>query len=175
MIVVSVPEPAINGKAMGTTLPLFGLLSGLKKSRPNTISKPIINITMLPATANDCTSNPSKFKNGCPKKRNKIMKAPDAMVAWVERITPPIFSFKEIRIGIEPSISITANKVKVTVIISSTLILAKSAIIFFVKVTVMPEANRKNKTHNRPQLLAESSCRFDLWEPHIFDKLFLLW
>jgi hypothetical protein len=49
------------------------------------------------------------------------MSAPDTNVACVERILPPIFSFKEINRGIEPTISITANSVKVTVKRYSTL------------------------------------------------------
>ena len=81
MIVVRVPEPAINGKAIGTTLPLLGFPSCLKKSTPNTISNPIIKITILPATANDCTFNPKIFNNCWPKNKNKIINAPDASVA----------------------------------------------------------------------------------------------
>src|SRR5674476_370724 len=112
IIVVSVPDPAIKGKAMGTTLPLLGLLSGLKNSSPRIISKPRMKITILPATAKDCTSRPKRFKNGFPKNKKRIIKAPDATVACVERMEPPILSFKEIKIGIEPRISITAKRVK---------------------------------------------------------------
>ena len=118
MMVVKVPEPAISGKAIGTTLPLFAFLSGLKNSNPKTISNPKIKITMLPATANDLTSKPNNLKNSFPTNKNKIINAPEANVACIERITPPILSFKEIKIGIDPSISITANKVKLTVNIS---------------------------------------------------------
>ncbi len=115
MMVVSVPEPAISGNAIGTMLPLFGLLSCLKKSTPKIISKPMIKITKLPATANDCTSTPSSFKNPSPTNKNKIINAPDAMVACKDCICPPILSFREIKTGIEPRMSITANKVKVMV------------------------------------------------------------
>ena len=66
MIVVSVPEPAISGKAIGTTLPLLGLLSGLKNSTPRIISSPRMKMTMLPATANDWTSRPIRFRKGLP-------------------------------------------------------------------------------------------------------------
>ena len=118
MMVVKVPEPAINGKAIGTTLPLFAFLSGLKNSNPNTISNPKIKITILPATANDLTSKPNNPKNSFPTNKNKIINAPDANVACAERIAPPILSLKEIKIGIDPNISITANKVKLTVNIS---------------------------------------------------------
>ena len=117
-MVVSVPLPAISGKAIGTTLPVLSLFSALKKSRPSTISSPIINITMLPATAKDFTSNPSRFKNCFPIKRNSIMSEPDASVACTLFILPPIFAFSEIKTGALPSISITANRVNVTVIIS---------------------------------------------------------
>ena len=37
--------------------------------------------TILPATANDFTSNPSRRKNSCPKNRKRIIRAPDASVA----------------------------------------------------------------------------------------------
>ena len=114
-MVVSVPDPAINGNAIGTTLPLLGLLSGLKNSSPSTISRPRIKITILPATANDFISRPSKPRNCLPKNKNKIINAPEARVACVERICPPIFALSVIKIGVEPSISITANRVKVIV------------------------------------------------------------
>ena len=114
MMVVNVPEPAIKGKAMGTMVPDLGLLSDLKNSIPNTISNPKINITIEPATANDFISTPSKFKNGLPRKKKSIINPPDIMVAFPELI-PPIFSLMEVNIGTEPTISITANKVKVMV------------------------------------------------------------
>ena len=117
MMVVSVPLPAINGKAMGTTLPLLAL-SALKNSKPRTISNPIIKITILPATANDFTSKPRRFKNCFPKKRNRIISAPEASVACTFFISPPIFAFREMSTGADPSMSITANKVKETVMIS---------------------------------------------------------
>jgi hypothetical protein len=117
-MVVSVPDPAISGKAMGTTLPLLGLPSDLKNSWPSTISNPMINITMLPATAKDCTSNPNKSKNCLPKNKKRIINAPDANVAWVDRICPPIFTLSEANTGILPTISITAKSVKLTVSIS---------------------------------------------------------
>ena len=46
MMVVSVPDPAINGKAMGTIVPDFTSWSLLKNSSPKTISNPKIKITM---------------------------------------------------------------------------------------------------------------------------------
>ena len=118
MMVVSVPDPAISGKAIGTTLPLFALPSCLKKSIPKTISSPMIKITILPATAKDCTSKPSIFKNSCPMNKNRIINAPDASVACKERISPPIFALNEASTGILPTISITAKRVKVMVMIS---------------------------------------------------------
>jgi hypothetical protein len=133
MIVVNVPDPAINGKAMGTTLPLLGLVSGLKKSTPRIISSPIIKITILPATAKDSTSSPSKDKNGCPKNRNRTIKTPEARVACIDLIWPPILSFREIKIGMEPKISITAKRVKVTVMICSIPIFPKFILISFDK------------------------------------------
>src|ERR1700739_2819761 len=106
------------GNAIGTTLPLMLLLSGLKNSIPNTISNPNIKITTLPATANDLISNPSTFKNSLPKNKKTIIKQHETNVACVERMVPPIFSLSETSTGMEPNISITANNVKVIVSIS---------------------------------------------------------
>src|SRR5690606_1223466 len=114
MMVVSVPEPAISGKAIGTTEPLLGSASDLKNSIPNTISKPRMKITIEPPTAKELTSSPRMFKKPSPANTNNIISRPEISVAENSRI-PPIFSFKAINKGTEPIISITANKVKVTV------------------------------------------------------------
>jgi hypothetical protein len=52
-MVVNVPLPAMIGKAIGTMLPVLVSESTLKKSRPKTISKPMIKITIEPAKANE--------------------------------------------------------------------------------------------------------------------------
>ena len=114
MIVVNVPLPAINGKAIGTIVPEGAFLSGLKNSIPNTISNPKIKMTIEPATANDFISTPKIFKNGFPIKKNKTINAPEISVTF-HALIPPIFSFIEISIGTEPTTSITANSVKVSV------------------------------------------------------------
>ena len=154
MIVVSVPEPAISGKAIGTTLPLLGFFSSLKNSTPKIISRPMINITRLPATAKDCTSNPNKLRNCWPTNKNNIINAPEAMVAWVERICPPIFSFRAINTGMEPKISITANKVNEIVINSLFEIFPKLSIDFFSNVGKLndPQKERFKKGRPLPQL-----------------------
>ena len=123
MTAVSVPEPAMSGKAIGTTLPLFGLLSGLKKSIPSTISSPMMKITILPATANDCTSRPRKPKNCSPTNKKPIINAPETTVACKLLISPPILILSDANIGIDPRISITANKVSEMVTISFKVIL----------------------------------------------------
>ncbi len=114
IMVVSVPLPAINGNAIGTTVPDGAPLSDLKNSIPNTISKPKMKITIEPATANDFMSTPSIFRNGLPIKKNKIIKPPEIKVTF-QALMPPIFCFIEISIGTEPTTSITANRVKVSV------------------------------------------------------------
>ena len=121
MIVVSVPDPAINGNAMGTTVPDFGSASPLKNSMPSTISNPRIKITIEPPTAKDFTSTPRMLKNFYPTKRKKIINAPEiklALLSWM----PPIFCFSDNNNGTEPMISITAKRVKETVRISSKVI-----------------------------------------------------
>src|SRR6185312_1786206 len=143
MIVVSVPEPAINGKAIGTTLPLLGFFSSLKNSTPRIISSPMIKITRLPATAKDCTSSPSRLRNCWPTNKNNIINAPEATVAWVERICPPIFSFRAINTGMEPKISITANKVNEIVINSFFEIFPKLSIDFFSNVGKMNDRQKE--------------------------------
>lgn len=98
-------------------------------------------MTRLPATAKDCTSRPNKFKNCCPTNKNIIINAPEAIVARADCICPPIFSFKEINIGIEPKISITANNVNVIVISSFSEMLAIEGIHLFTNVMQMDFIN----------------------------------
>lgn len=112
--VVSVPDPAMMGKATGTILPALVFGSPLKNSIPNTISKPRINNTMEPAMAKEDTSNPSIPKNRSPKKKNSKMRAAETSVARPALICPILF-LNEINTGIEPKISITANKANVAV------------------------------------------------------------
>lgn len=114
IIVVKVPEPAINGKAIGTTVTADTFFSLLKNSRPSTISKPRIKITIDPPTAKEPTSNPRMARNFSPRNMNRIINAPEIRVAFNSLIFP-IFSFRPINIGTEPTISITAKRVKVTV------------------------------------------------------------
>jgi hypothetical protein len=54
------------------------------------------------------------FKKGLPTYKKAIMRAPEMRVALTD-LMPPIFSFKDINSGIDPTISITANNVNVTV------------------------------------------------------------
>lgn len=82
----------------------------------------MIKITILPATAKDSASSPSIFKNYRPINKKKIINAPDARVACRERISPPIFDCNDAKTGTLPTISITANNVKVIVMISLTAI-----------------------------------------------------
>ena len=114
MMVVKVPLPAIIGKAIGTTAPECAFLSPLKISCPRTISNPSKKITMEPPTANDFTSRPNICKKGLPKNRNRIINAPEIIVTLNDLMTPT-FSFIEMRSGMDPTISITANKVNTMV------------------------------------------------------------
>jgi hypothetical protein len=59
-------------------------------------------------------SRPNTFKKGLPTYKNAIMRAPEIRVALID-LMPPIFSFKDIKSGIDPTTSITANRVNVTV------------------------------------------------------------
>jgi hypothetical protein len=71
-------------------------------------------MTIEPPTANDLTSNPNNCKKGFPKNKNNIISAPEIRVTLSDFMAPD-FSFIAINSGIEPTISITANKVKITV------------------------------------------------------------
>jgi hypothetical protein len=114
MMVVSVPLPAIRGNAIGTTVPEGAPCSDLKNSIPRIISSPKIKITIEPATANDRMSTPSIFRNGFPIKKNNTINAPEISVT-LHALIPPIFCLIDISIGTEPTISMTANNVKVSV------------------------------------------------------------
>lgn len=112
---VSVPAPAIIGKAMGITVEPFGLeICGLKISLFNVISKPIKNITIAPARENDTISIPITFNTYFPAKRKVIMIPPDTKVANLASISPILFLISN-SIGIVPKISIIANNTKLIV------------------------------------------------------------
>jgi hypothetical protein len=112
-IVVSVPAPAIIGKAKGTIdpVPVFG--SCLKSVIPNIISIAMINITIAPATANDPTSNPKSPKIEFPRNRKRIIKAPAIKVALPEWILPSFF-LRSMTIGTDPKMSMTENRMRDT-------------------------------------------------------------
>lgn len=114
IIVVNVPEPAIIGNAIGTIEPDFALASPLKKSWPKTISNPKIKSTIEPAMANEEISKPNIPKNCCPKNKNANIKMPETPVA-LEALMCPILFFNEIKTGIEPKTSMTANNANVQV------------------------------------------------------------
>ena len=118
-MVVSVPDPAMIGKAIGTIEPDFALPSPLKKSCPKTISKPKIKITIEPAMANELISSPNNSKNCCPKNKNASINKPETPVA-LEALMFPILFFREIKTGIDPNTSITANNANVQVSICCT-------------------------------------------------------
>lgn len=115
-IVVIVPAPAINGKAIGTIEAVFGA-SSLYSRTPRIISKAKKKSTKAPATANELTSIPISFRILSPtnKKAAIIKKATiDAFSDWM----CPIRVRKSTIIGMLPKISITANKIIVAVKVS---------------------------------------------------------
>ena len=112
---VSVPAPAIKGKAKGNIEVALDPSSSvfLKISLLSIISNPIINITIAPATANDLTSTPKSPNIFSPPSKNNNINTPDAIVAFPASIFLPC-SFKLITIGIFPTISITENRINET-------------------------------------------------------------
>ena len=117
MIVVIVPAPAINGKAIGTNVPEFDFGSSLNKVIPNIISMPSKNRMIDPATANDSTSTPNRLKMASPEYKNIDIISKATILAFADSIFTPLF-LRSIIMGILPMISITENKIKVVEIIS---------------------------------------------------------
>lgn len=114
--VVSVPVPAIKGKARGTTVELEG-----DSSRyifiPKIISSAIKNKTKEPAMAKSPMETPIMSKILWPTNKNTIMMASDTHDT-LKACTSPMLCFKERITGMEPIISITANSTMVTFKIS---------------------------------------------------------
>lgn len=111
IIVVNVPAPASNGKAIGTILPeLLSPASDLNSSMPRIISMPIKNITKEPAKANEEISMPNRPKIEAPKNRNAIIILTAHIVTTDGLNSTPSF-FMLIRMGILPNISITENNI----------------------------------------------------------------
>ncbi len=82
-MVVSVPAPAISGKAMGTIEALaVASGSGLNSSIPKIISAPKANMIKAPAIAKSSTPIPNKVKMDFPTRRKVIIKTPATMVAF---------------------------------------------------------------------------------------------
>ena len=114
IIVVSVPAPANNGKAIGTILPDdCSPGSSLKNLMPKIISNPIKNITKEPARANEEISIPNKPKIETPKNRKEIIINRANPVTTEGLKSTPSFLIV-MRIGILPSISITENRMTET-------------------------------------------------------------
>lgn len=110
IIVVNVPAPASNGKAIGTILPEeLSPASDLNSSMPNIISIPIKNMTNEPARANDEISIPNKPSIEAPKNKKAIIILTAQIVTTDGLNSTPSF-FILIRIGMFPNISITENK-----------------------------------------------------------------
>ena len=114
-IVVRVPAPAIRGNAMGTieALVVEASGSGLKSSIPKIISAPMAKMIKAPAMAKSSTPIPNNFKIDSPKNKNRIIRNPAAMVALPDWIWPTFF-LRLMTMGIDPKISITEKRIKVT-------------------------------------------------------------
>ena len=104
---VMVPAPAISGKAIGTTEAVSGA-SSPKILMPRIISRPSRKSTKAPATAKEFTSIPIRRSIFYPIKRKAIMITPATKEAFSDWIWPT-FLLREMMIGTDPSISITAK------------------------------------------------------------------
>ena len=114
IMVVKVPAPANNGKAMGTILPLEASpASSLKSLIPRIISKPMKSITIDPAKAKDEISIPNRPRIEAPKNRKAIM-IPVANTVTTEGLNATPSFLMLINTGILPSMSMTLNKITVT-------------------------------------------------------------
>ena len=117
MMVVSVPDPAIIGNAMGIILPVFSLGSDFNNSIPKIISRPIKKMTIDPAMANEGKSIPNNFKKLSPRNKKSAINAPAAIVALPLSRDFSLFLIVMI-IGKAPMISIMAKRVKEMVVMS---------------------------------------------------------
>ena len=107
--VVSVPGPAINGKAIGTIDAVFGFLS-LYKLIPRIISVAMKSIMIEPATAKELISTPSRFKIISPRYKNSIIIPSEIIDAFSDSIT--LYFSRRTKInGMFPITSITAKSI----------------------------------------------------------------
>jgi len=107
-MVVIAPAPAIRGKAIGTIDPPIEA-SCLKSSIPRTISIPIRKIMKEPAIAKEDTSIPNTLSKGLPMNKN-AMNIPKATKEVFPGSISPVLALISRIIGIEPGISMIANK-----------------------------------------------------------------
>jgi hypothetical protein len=113
MIGVNVPEPAISGKAMGTNVAARTSFSLLKSSKPITFPGQSKNYDRA-CNGKRPYINTQEVNEGFANKKNKIIRAPETSVALNSLILPNVV-FNEMRTGTAPTISITANSVRLTV------------------------------------------------------------
>lgn len=107
MVVID-PAPAISGKAIGKIDP-EPWESCRKISMPRIISIAIRNMMNEPAMANDETSIPKIPSSGLPISRNASKIKKETRVTFADLI-PPDLDLRSIIIGIDPGISIMANR-----------------------------------------------------------------
>lgn len=107
--VVKVPGPDNSGNANGTIDDIPSGESCLKISRPHTISSDMINKTIAPATENDFKSTPNSPSVASPRYMNIADITNATIVVFIGAMFTP-FSWSDTTIGIEPNMSITANK-----------------------------------------------------------------
>ena len=69
---------------------------------------------MEPPTAKELTVTPKSFSIVCPRYKKATIIKPETRVA-LNGLMPPIFALKENNNGIDPTASITANRVKLMV------------------------------------------------------------
>jgi len=107
-IVVIDPAPAISGNAIGKIDPP-PWDSVLKSSIPKIISMAIRKIMKDPAIANEETSIPNIPSNGLPMNKNARSIKKETRVTFVGFMSPDL-AFISIIMGIDPGISMIANK-----------------------------------------------------------------
>lgn len=114
MSVVIEPAPAIKGKARGTIGLVFSSCgSCLKTSMFKTISRPKKNMISPPATAKEEKSTPKSSRIDSPINKNEKSKIPETKVILNESSFLNFF-FRSIMKGIEPKISMTEKRIRVT-------------------------------------------------------------
>jgi len=107
--VVNEPAPAIKGNTNGTMKEVSAGLSSLKMRMSRIISMAMIRMMRAPATAKEETSTLNSLRMPSPTKRNSVRMARETRLTF-RGLRSPLRSLRSRMTGMEPVISMMANK-----------------------------------------------------------------